>query len=157
MKVIKTIGNCCLVFLTVISVCVIIAFVYYHYFVHDTTIGVNNVNDQLAVDIKKDDELTEQEVSKNKAIRGYIIRALAKGNQNTLLVRQITNALVADGLIFSPDISKHLEYLEEAGYIVFTNRAANAYNAYRKDAIIKLTKRGVDLLESTIDDPGVDV
>ena len=43
------------------------------------------------------------------------------------------------------------------GYIVFTNRAANAYNAYRKDAIIKLTKRGVDLLESTIDDPGVDV
>ena len=103
------------------------------------------------------DELTEQEVSKNKAIRGYIIRALAKGNQNTLLVRQITNALVADGLIFSPDISKHLEYLEEAGYIAFTNRAANAYNAYRKDAIIKLTKRGVDLLESTIDDPGVDV
>ena len=103
------------------------------------------------------DELTEQEVSKNKAIRGYIIRALAKGAKNSLLVRQITNALVADGLIFSPDISKHLEYLEEAGYIVFTNRAANAYNAYRKDAIIKLTKRGVDLLESTIDDPGVDV
>ena len=32
------------------------------------------------------DELTEQEVSRNKAIRGYIIRALA-------------NALVADGLI----------------------------------------------------------
>ena len=45
------------------------------------------------------DELTEQEVSKNKAIRGYIVRALAKGSQNALLVRQITNALVADGLI----------------------------------------------------------
>ena len=45
------------------------------------------------------DELTEQEVSRNKAIRGYIIRALAKGNHNALLVRQITNALVADGLI----------------------------------------------------------
>jgi len=99
------------------------------------------------------DELTEQEVSKNKAIRGY----LAKGNQNTLLVRQITNALVADGLIYSPDISKHIEYLEEAGYIVFTSRTANAYNAYRKDAVIKLTRKGVDLLESTIDDPGVDV
>ena len=52
------------------------------------------------------DELTEQEVSKNKAIRGYIVRALAKGSQNALLVRQITNALVADGLIYSPDISK---------------------------------------------------
>lgn len=103
------------------------------------------------------DDMTEQEVNKNKAIRGYIIRALAKGNQNTLLVRQITNALVADGLIFSPDISKHLEYLEEAGYIVFTARTANAYNAYRKDAVIKLSRKGVDLLENTIEDPGVDV
>ena len=61
MKAIKTIANCCLVFITVIAVCVIIAFVYYHYFVKDTTIGVNNVNDQLAVDIKKDDELTPEE------------------------------------------------------------------------------------------------
>ncbi len=61
MKVLKTIGNCCLVFLCVISVCVIIAFVYYHYFVKDTTIGVNNINDQLAVDIKKDEDLTPEE------------------------------------------------------------------------------------------------
>jgi hypothetical protein len=43
------------------------------------------------------DEMQEQEVSKNKAVRGYIIRALAKGNLNALLVRQITNALVGDG------------------------------------------------------------
>ena len=95
------------------------------------------------------DELTEQEVSKNKAIRGYIVRALAKGSQNALLVRQITNALVADGLIYSPDISKPIEYLQEAGYVT--------YNAYRKDSIIKLTRKGVDLVEGTINDPGIDV
>lgn len=87
------------------------------------------------------DELTEQEVSKNKAIRGYIVRALAKGSQNALLVRQITNALVADGLIYSPDISKPIEYLQEAGYVTFTDRSVNAYNAYRKDSIIKLTRK----------------
>lgn len=69
------------------------------------------------------DELTEQEVSKNKAIRGYIVRALAKGSQNALLVRQITNALVADGLIYSPDISKPIEYLQEAGDVTFTDRS----------------------------------
>ena len=91
------------------------------------------------------DELTEQEVSKNKAIRGYIVRALAKGSQNALLVRQITNALVADGLIYSPDISKPIEYLQEAGYVTFTDRSVNAYNAYRKDSIIKLTRKGVSL------------
>lgn len=103
------------------------------------------------------DEAAELEVAKNKAIRGYIIRALAKGTQNSLLVRQVTNALVGDGLILSPDISKHLEYLAEAGYIAFTGRTANAYNAYRRDAVIKLTRQGVDLVEGTIEDPGVDV
>ena len=103
------------------------------------------------------DETQEQEVNKNKAIRGYIIRALAKGSQNTLLVRQITNALVADGLILSPDISKQIEYLVEAGYISFTDKSANAYNVYRRDTVIKLTRKGVDLVEGTIDDPGVDV
>ena len=86
------------------------------------------------------DELTEQEVSKNKAIRGYIVRALAKGSQNALLVRQITNALVADGLIYSPDISKPIEYLQEAGYVTFTDRSVNAYNAYR----VALLAEGVD-------------
>ncbi|WP_397359527.1 hypothetical protein [Oscillibacter sp.] len=103
------------------------------------------------------DEMQEQEASKNKAIRGYIIRALAKGNHNTLLIRQIANALVGDGLIYSPDISKYLEYLKEGGYIAFTGRTANAYQAYRTDSVIKLTKKGVDLVEGTIDDPGVDV
>lgn len=101
--------------------------------------------------------MEEQDILQNKSIRGYIIRALAKGYQNALLLRQITNALVAEGLIISPDISKHLDYLHEAGYIVYTDKTVNAYTAYRKDAVIKLSKRGVDLAECTIDDPGVNV
>lgn len=32
-----------------------------------------------------------------------------------------------------------------------------AYNAYAKDAVIRLTKMGVDLAECTIEDPGVDI
>lgn len=103
------------------------------------------------------DEMTEIEISRNKAIRGYIVRSLVKGYQNTLLVRQITNSLIADGMIVSPDISKHLDYLREGGYITFTDKSVNAYNAYRKDAVIKLTKDGVDLVEGTTDDPGVDI
>lgn len=103
------------------------------------------------------EERMELEIKQNKAIRGYIIRSLVKGHQNSLLLRQITNALVADGLIVSPDISKHLDYLTEAGYICFTDKTVNAYNAYRKDAVIKLTKDGVDLVEGTTEDPGVDI
>ena len=83
------------------------------------------------------DDMTEQEIRQNKAIRGYIVRALAKGNQNSLLVRQVTNALLADNLITVPDISKQLSYLEDGGYIEFTDRRATAYNAYRRDAVIR--------------------
>jgi len=103
------------------------------------------------------DDLQELEVRQNKTIRGYIIRSLVKGHQNSLLLRQITNTLVADGMIVSPDISKHLDYLTEAGYVCFTDKTVNAYNAYRKDAVIKLTRDGVDLVEGTIEDPGVDI
>ena len=103
------------------------------------------------------DDIAEQEVAKNKAIRGYIIRALARGNQNAIRVRQLTNALVADGMIFSPDISKYLDYLADGGYIEFSDKKVNAYNVYRKDGVIQLTKKGVDLVEGTIEDLGVDV
>ena len=102
-------------------------------------------------------DATEQEVEKNKAIRGYIMRALARGSNGALLVRQIVNALMADNLIMTPDISKYIKYLEDGGYIAFTARSVNAYNAYRKDAVVGLTKKGVDLVEDTIHDPGIDI
>ena len=64
MKVLKTIANCCLVFLCVLSICVIIGFIYYHYFVKDITIGVNNIDNQVGLDIQevlKSEDLTEEE------------------------------------------------------------------------------------------------
>lgn len=96
-------------------------------------------------------------VRQNKAIRGYIIRCLVKGYNNTVLTRQLTNAMIGSGLIISPDISKYLDYLEGAGYIEFTGEKVTAYTAYADDAVIKLTKKGVDLAECTIEDNGVDI
>lgn len=97
------------------------------------------------------------QVEQNKAIRGYIMRALVRGNQNTLLCKQIVNALINDGLIISPDISKHLDYLKEKGYIQFVSKNVNSYNVYRNDGAIHITAKGVDLIEDTISDPGVDI
>ena len=103
------------------------------------------------------DEMEKAEVRQNKAIRGYIIRCLVKGYNNTALTRQLSNAMIASGLIISPDVSKHLDYLKGAGYIEFTNDKVTAYNAYREDAVVKLTKAGVDLAEGTTEDAGVDI
>lgn len=97
------------------------------------------------------------EAERNKAIRGYIIRCLVKGYNNTALVRQISNAMMGANLIVTPDISKHLAYLEDAGYIEFTGQRVTAYTAYARDAVVRLTRAGVDLVEGTTEDPGVDV
>ena len=93
-------------------------------------------------------ESEKAEVRQNKAVRGYIIRCLVKGYNNTALTRQLSNAMIAAGLVISPDISKHLDYLEDAGYIEFTEEKVTAYNAYAHDAVIKLTKEGVDLAKA---------
>lgn len=97
------------------------------------------------------------EIKQNKAIRGYIIRSLVKGYNNTAVVRQLSNAMIAAGLILSPDISKYLDYLQGAGYIEFTDKKVTAYTAYANDAVVKLTKEGVDLAEGTREDNGVDI
>lgn len=97
------------------------------------------------------------QAAENKSNRGYILRCLAKGNKYQMLVRQIVNTMTAAGLIISPDISKQLTYLEEKGYIAFTDRKVTSYSAYENDAMVKLTAKGIDLVEGTIDDDGVDV
>ena len=55
-------------------------------------------------------ETERAEVRQNKAVRGYIIRCLVKGYNNTALTRQLSNAMIAAGLVISPDISKYLDY-----------------------------------------------
>lgn len=108
-------------------------------------------------EVNRMNDLEKAEIRQNKAIRGYIIRCLVKGYNNTVLTRQLSNAMIAAGLVISPDISKYLDYLQGAGYIEFTDEKVTAYTAYANDAVIKLTKEGVDLAEGTIEDNGVDV
>lgn len=102
-------------------------------------------------------EKERAEAGQNKAVRGYIIRSLVKGYNNQALTKQLSNSLIASNIVYNPDISKYLDYLEDAGYIEFTGRRVTAYTAYAEDAVVKLTKAGVDLAEGTIDDPGVDI
>ena len=73
MKVLKIIGNCSFVFLAVIGLLISIAFGYYHFFIHDITVGVNYVDNQIALDIVKSDDLTEEQ--KNEFEDRYFLEA----------------------------------------------------------------------------------
>ena len=100
------------------------------------------------------DDLERTEVSQNKSNRGFIMRSLARGFNYSASVRSLSNAMMSDGRIYTPDISKLLDYLVSAGYVRFTDKKINSYTAY---AVVQLTKEGIDLVEATIEDPGVDI
>ena len=103
------------------------------------------------------DEREMAEVQVNKSNRGYIIRALARGYNYSAAVRSLSNSMMSAGRIYTPDISKLLDYLVAGGYIRYTDKKINSFNAYRNDAVVQLTKEGIDLVEGTIEDPGVDI
>lgn len=73
MKALKIIGNCSLVFLAIIGVLVSVFYGYYHFFVHDITTGTNYVDNQIALDIVKSDDLTEEQ--KNEYDDRYFLEA----------------------------------------------------------------------------------
>lgn len=85
------------------------------------------------------------------------MRALARGYNYSAAVRSLSNSMMSAGRIYTPDISKLLDYLVDGGYIRYTDKKINSFNAYRNDAVVQLTKEGIDLVEGTIEDPGVDV
>ncbi len=103
------------------------------------------------------DDLEMKEASSNKSNRGFIMRSLARGYNYSASVRSLSNAMMSSGRIYTPDISKPLAYLVSAGYIEFTDKKINAYTAYRNDGVVQLTKEGIDLVEATIEDPGVEI
>lgn len=61
MKVLKTIGSVSLYILAILSVIIMIVYGFYSYFVDSTTIGTNNIGDQIAVDVKAEADLTDSE------------------------------------------------------------------------------------------------
>ena len=100
--------------------------------------------------------MENQQAQQNKTVRGYIMRMLAGSAQNTLLCHQLSRKLIEDKLTGSPDISKHLEYLHQKGYVQFVGKET-AYTIQTNDGPVSLTAAGIDLMEGSIADPGVDI
>lgn len=103
------------------------------------------------------DGLSKRDIERNKAIRGHIIRALAMGYNGSLYARQLVSTLTRGNYITTPDIGVYLKYLQDGGYIEFNPQNTSPFNACDDGATVSLTKKGVDLVEYTIQDGGVDV
>jgi hypothetical protein len=99
----------------------------------------------------------EIQIKENQAIRGYIMRALAQSNKNSLQCKVVAAMLIDDKLVNSPDIAKHLNYLADKEYIKFHGTNIDAFNAVQNDGIAIITAKGIDLIEGSFEDPGVNV
>lgn len=99
-------------------------------------------------------------VSANKRARGEILTLMYSVHPMPVEIRTITNALLESNVVSVPDIARHADYLVGKGYISVINEE-DAEKVLRgvvpPSAFLKLTPKGVDLVEGTIEDPGVDV
>ncbi len=89
MKTLKIIGNCCLVFLAVIALFISIAYIYYRFFIKDKTVGVNYISDQLAVDVIKSDDLSEEEKSKYDERWFMEINYFSNSKKNGIMLQEL--------------------------------------------------------------------
>lgn len=84
----------------------------------------------------------------NSAVRGYILRSLVRGLRFSVSAVELSNKLVACGLMGNNDISNHLYYLEDCGFIKFTDNSISAFNALENDGIVRLTSKGIRFIEN---------
>lgn len=96
----------------------------------------------------------QTEIMKNKMLRGQILRALSLFYPSPVDVNGIKASLATRGMFVSADVLKPLHYLKDKGYV-----NVNEPNIMEiKDSnLVELTAKGIDLIEGTIDDPGVDI
>jgi DNA-binding MarR family transcriptional regulator len=99
-------------------------------------------------------------VKANKRTRGEILALLYAVQPTPVESRTITNALLEKNYVSIPDIAQHLDYLTGKGYIKFISEE-DAEKLLRgvvpPSSFVKLTPKGIDLVENTIEDAGVDV
>lgn len=96
--------------------------------------------------------IDETQVLRNKQMRGQILRTLVLFYPDKTMISNIKTALITRGITATGEMNKHLNYLEDKGYIKSDDGFIKD-NA--DDDMIMLTAKGVDLAEGTIIDMGV--
>lgn len=86
---------------------------------------------------------------RNKHIRGHILYLLMLSHPTPTTGKVLETGMLSSLLVVNPDISAYLDYLIDRGYVEKTKKPEYSLTYY------KLTSKGIDLMEGTIQDPGV--
>lgn len=96
--------------------------------------------------------MERNQAEKNRTMRGVIMQRLGDCHPSPTMVESLRNGLLGHELMAGTDIAAHLDYLADRGYILVKD-TGDKFGA--PIYYVKLTSKGVDLLEGTIGDPGV--
>ncbi len=94
------------------------------------------------------------QVAKNKMLRGQFLRTIALFYPAPISLKNLKTSLLTKGMTVEADVAKVVSYLRDKGYIKFTQ---GCIQGFEDDDMVELTAKGVDLLEGTIQDAGVDI
>lgn len=122
MKTLKVLGNCCLVFLAVISVCISLAFGYYHFFVKDVVVGVNYVGSQVPIDlVEKADNLTSEQLSEYENRVLFNVNYYSNSKNNGIELQELRLDYFTDkSLMATTCRSTGMQYLGD--FVTYTTR-----------------------------------
>lgn len=90
---------------------------------------------------------------KNKIFRGRVLRTLDNYYPKAIELREVKATLQSGGMTVISDIYRIIDYLIDKGYV----KSLDGGEMLKDNDLIKLTSRGIDLLENTITDEGVNV
>jgi len=100
------------------------------------------------------------QVRRNKRLRGEILQLLYAVTPSTIQVATLSGTLMDNGYINNPDIAPFIDYLSDRGYVTVIDEVASAKifkGVFPPSTFLKLTSKGTDVVEHTVEDPGVDV
>lgn len=105
-----------------------------------------------------DSRITEVQVMKNKRLRGQVLRTLVLFYPSPVDVGTLKSALITRGISASAETASVLSYLadENRKYIRVKTKGENM-NEIQDSDLVELTADGIDLIEGTQSDAGVDM
>ncbi len=107
--------------------------------------------------------MNKLEIARKKSARGTIMALLYDNQSAPMLVRTLGMALTSQDDHAMSEIGVHLYYLADKGYIrAYANGedmrgdvAIPVSMSIQRDALVRITADGIDLMEGTVDDEGV--
>lgn len=101
--------------------------------------------------------LDKMTIARRKCARGTLLGMLYENQTAALLQRSLEYAMMQDDPHISTEIGSHIYYLADKGYVqvYMGGEPLTLDKNPPREALVRLTAKGIDLMEGTIEDDGV--